>query len=127
SLCHAAEYHEGEEENARDPEAGCARCRCVSKTEYSEVCGTIQAQGRRESRRPQSADRQAAQRSQGALVSVLVLAEHDNKTLKKATLNALAAAQKIGGDIHVLVAGSGAAEAAKAAAQAAGVKKVLLA
>jgi len=58
-------------------------------------------------------------------VSVLVLAEHDNKALKKATLNALAAAQKIGGDIHVLVAGSGAGEAAKAASQAAGVKKVL--
>src|SRR3954471_17540144 len=60
-------------------------------------------------------------------MAVLVLAEHDNKTLKKATLNALAAAQKIGGDIHVLVAGSGAAEAAKAASQAAGVNKVLLA
>ena len=58
-------------------------------------------------------------------MSVLVLAEHDNKALKKATLNALAAAQKIGGDIHVLVAGSGAGEAAKAASQAAGVKKVL--
>jgi electron transfer flavoprotein alpha subunit len=60
-------------------------------------------------------------------MSVLVLAEHDNKTLKKATLNALAAAQKIGGDIHVLVAGHQAGEAAKAASQAAGVKKVLLA
>ena len=58
-------------------------------------------------------------------MSILVLAEHDNKTIKKATLNAVAAAQKLGGDIHVLVAGQGAAEAAKAASQIAGVKKVL--
>jgi electron transfer flavoprotein alpha subunit len=58
-------------------------------------------------------------------MAILVLAEHDNKSIKKATLNALAAAQKIGGDIHVLVAGQGAGEAAKAASQAAGVKKVL--
>ena len=39
-------------------------------------------------------------------MSVLVLAEHDNKSLKGATLNAVAAAQKIGGDVHVLVAGA---------------------
>jgi electron transfer flavoprotein alpha subunit len=58
-------------------------------------------------------------------MSILVLAEHDNKTVKKATLNAVAAAQKIGGDIHVLVAGQGAAEAAAAASQIAGVNKVL--
>jgi electron transfer flavoprotein alpha subunit len=58
-------------------------------------------------------------------MSVLVLAEHDNKTLKKSTLNALAAAQKIGGDIHVLVAGYQAGEAAKAASQVSSVKRVL--
>ena len=58
-------------------------------------------------------------------MAILVLAEHDNKSLKKATLNAIAAAQKIGGDIDVLVAGHQAGEAAKQAAQAAGVKKVL--
>jgi electron transfer flavoprotein alpha subunit len=58
-------------------------------------------------------------------MAILVLAEHDNKTLRKATLNAVAAAQKIGGDIHVLVAGSGAADAAKAASGIAGIKKVL--
>jgi electron transfer flavoprotein alpha subunit len=55
---------------------------------------------------------------------VLVLAEHDNKTVKKATLNAVTAAQKLG-EVHVLVAGYQAGEAAKAAAQIAGVKKVL--
>ena len=58
-------------------------------------------------------------------MAVLVLAEHDNKTIRKATLNAVAAAQKIGGDIQVLVAGHQAGEAAKAASQIAGVAKVL--
>ena len=57
-------------------------------------------------------------------MAVLVLAEHDNKTVKKATLNAVTAAQKLG-DVHVLVAGHQAGEAAKAAGQIAGVKKVL--
>ncbi|NTV10434.1 MAG: electron transfer flavoprotein subunit alpha/FixB family protein [Zoogloea sp.] len=60
-------------------------------------------------------------------MAILVIAEHDNAGLKAATLNTVAAAQKLGGDIHVLVAGSGAASAAQAAAQLAGVVKVLLA
>jgi electron transfer flavoprotein alpha subunit len=58
-------------------------------------------------------------------MALLVIAEHDNKSLRKATLNAVAAAQKIGGDVHILVAGHQAADAAKAASQAAGVVKVL--
>src|SRR5690349_13344385 len=56
-------------------------------------------------------------------MAILVVAEHDNKTVKKATLNAVAAAQKLGSDIHVLVAGHNAGDAVKAAAQIAGVKK----
>jgi electron transfer flavoprotein alpha subunit len=60
-------------------------------------------------------------------MSVLVVAEHDNATLKAATLNTVAAAVKIGGDIAVLVAGADCAAAAKAAATIAGVKKVLVA
>ena len=60
-------------------------------------------------------------------MSILVIAEHDNKTLNGATLNVVAAAQKIGGDITVLVAGSGAQAVADAAAKVAGVSKVLLA
>jgi electron transfer flavoprotein alpha subunit len=55
----------------------------------------------------------------------LVLADHDGKNVRKATLNTVAAAQKIGGEIHVLVAGSGCGDAAKAAAAIAGVAKVL--
>ncbi len=58
-------------------------------------------------------------------MTVLVLAEHDNQTVKKSTLNTVAAAQKIGGDIHLLVAGHECGAAAKAAAQVAGVAKVL--
>ncbi len=58
-------------------------------------------------------------------MAVLVLAEHDNQTVKKSTLNTVAAAQKIGGDIHLLVAGHECGAAAKAAAQVAGVAKVL--
>jgi electron transfer flavoprotein alpha subunit len=58
-------------------------------------------------------------------MAILVVAEHDNQSVRKATLNALAAARKLGSDIHVLVAGHQAGEAAKAAAQASGVNKVL--
>ena len=58
-------------------------------------------------------------------MAVLVLAEHDNKSLRKSTLNTIAAAQKLGGDVHVLVAGHQAAAVAKAAAQIAGAQKVL--
>ncbi|MCW5731361.1 MAG: FAD-binding protein [Alphaproteobacteria bacterium] len=60
-------------------------------------------------------------------MSNLVLAEHDNQSIKPATLNAVAAAQKLGGDVHVLVAGKDARPAADAAAKIAGVAKVLLA
>ena len=55
---------------------------------------------------------------------ILVIAEHDNSGLKGATLNTVAAAQKIGGAIHVLVAGSGCAPVAQAASRIAGVEKV---
>jgi electron transfer flavoprotein alpha subunit len=58
-------------------------------------------------------------------MAVLVVAEHDNKRIKKATLNTVAAAQKLGSEIHVLVAGHQAGEAARQASQAAGVSKVL--
>jgi electron transfer flavoprotein alpha subunit len=55
----------------------------------------------------------------------LVIAEHDNATIKGATLNTVTAAIACGGDVHVLVAGSGAGPAAAAAAQIAGVSKVI--
>ena len=55
----------------------------------------------------------------------LVIAEHDNASIKGSTLNTVSAALACGGEVHVLVAGSGAAAAAAAAAQIAGVAKVL--
>ncbi|RII83904.1 electron transfer flavoprotein subunit alpha/FixB family protein [Neopusillimonas maritima] len=60
-------------------------------------------------------------------MSILVIAEHDNAQLKGATYNVLAAAAKLGGDVHVLVMGQGAQAAADQAAKAQGVAKVLLA
>lgn len=57
----------------------------------------------------------------------LVLAEHDNSELKGATLNALAAAKKLSGDVHLLVAGDNCDKVAEAAAKAEGVAKVLVA
>ena len=60
-------------------------------------------------------------------MAILLLAEHDNATLSDQTAKALTAAQAIGGDIHVLVAGKGASAAADAAAKLSGVSKVLLA
>ncbi|WP_444890371.1 electron transfer flavoprotein subunit alpha/FixB family protein [Microbulbifer sp. DLAB2-AA] len=60
-------------------------------------------------------------------MSILVIAEHDNAELKGATLNTIAAAKAIGGDIAVLVAGAGCSAVADAAAKVDGVSKVLLA
>ena len=57
-------------------------------------------------------------------MTVLVVAEHDNASLKGATLNAVTAAQQIGGPVHILVAGSGCAGAAAAAARIPGIEKV---
>ena len=58
-------------------------------------------------------------------MTALVIAEHDNASIKGATLNTVTAAAALGGDVHVLVAGHNAAAAAAAAAQIAGVAKVL--
>ena len=60
-------------------------------------------------------------------MSNLVIAQHDNAELNGATLNTVAAASAIGGDTHVLVAGSGAQAVADEAAKISGVSKVLLA
>ncbi len=60
-------------------------------------------------------------------MSVLVIAEHDNATLKSATLNTVAAAVQLGGDINLLVAGESCAAAADEATKVSGVNKVLVA
>ena len=60
-------------------------------------------------------------------MTILVIAEHEGGALKAATLNTVTAASKIGGDVHVLVAGSGIAAVAEAASKINGVAKVLVA
>ena len=60
-------------------------------------------------------------------MKTLVIAEHDNTSLKAATLNAVAAAGALGGDVDILVAGAGCGAAADAAAQVPGVSKVICA
>ncbi len=60
-------------------------------------------------------------------MTILVIAEHDHASLKAATLNTVAAAQKIGGDIHVLVAGANCQSAAQQASQLNGVSTVKVA
>ncbi|MBA12106.1 MAG: FAD-binding protein [Pseudomonadota bacterium] len=60
-------------------------------------------------------------------MSTLVVAEHDNQELKGATLNTVAAANAIGGDIDILVAGSNCGNVAEAASQVPGISKVLVA
>ncbi|MBC5762823.1 electron transfer flavoprotein subunit alpha/FixB family protein [Ramlibacter albus] len=60
-------------------------------------------------------------------MTILIIAEHDGASIKPSTLNTIAAAAKLGGDVHVLVAGHRCAAAGNAAAAATGVAKVLLA
>ena len=60
-------------------------------------------------------------------MAILLLADHDKSHLSDQTAKALTAAQKIGGDVHVLVAGAGAQAAAEQAAKLSGVSKVLVA
>ena len=84
-----------------------------------------QARRRHQGARRGHAGGQTEERSQGDLnMTALVIAEHDNASIKGATLNTVTAAAACGGDVHVLVAGANAGAAAKAAAQIAGVAKV---
>jgi len=60
-------------------------------------------------------------------MAILILTEHDNQSLKSATLNAVTAAEQIGGEIHLLVAGFNCGAVAEQAAQVNGVSRVILA
>lgn len=60
-------------------------------------------------------------------MAILIIAEHDNQSIKSATLNAVTAAGKLGGEVHLLVAGSGCSAAAEAASRIAGVVRVKVA
>src|SRR5574337_774678 len=128
ALRHAAQHHEGEEEAARGAQTRRPGGGHDAADQDPEGRRAAQARRGREGARRRDAGRQAQERSQGDLkMSALVIAEHDHGSLKGATLNTVTAALACGGEVHVLVAGHNAAGAAQAAAQIAGVAKVLLA
>src|SRR5208282_1846298 len=105
-----------------------ARCRCDAAPGRAQGRGAAETTGRPQGRLGRRARRQAQDRGAGDLMAALVVAEHDNLTLKPATLNALAAAAEIAGaEVDLLVAGKNCRAAAEAAAQAKGARKVLLA
>src|SRR5262249_15636332 len=126
ALCLAAEHHEGEEEADRSARTRCAGRRSGAASGDAESRRAVEAQIRRQGEGRRRPDRQDEERSEGDLMSVLVIADHDNASVRPATLNTVAAATKLG-DVTVLVAGTGCKTAADAAAKIAGVKKVLLA
>src|SRR5262249_29952062 len=121
-----SQHHEGQEEADRAAQSGGARRRRGAAGQDPEGGRAGQAQVRRESEERQRAGRQTAQRSEGDLMAILLLAEHDNAAIKPATLNAVTAAGKIGGEVHLLVAGQNAKAAAEAGSKIAGIAKVLL-
>src|SRR5208282_3562732 len=123
----AAEHHEGQEEADRTNHARGARRRRPPAAQDPQDRGAAETPGRKEARLGRGAGRQAPQRGAGDLMSILVLAEHDNSALKPATLHTVAAAQAIGGEIDILVAGQGCGAVAQAASKIAGVNKVLVA
>src|SRR5439155_3840700 len=88
---------------------------------------TARPQGRRQGQGRRRADFETQERSRGALMTTLLIAEHDNASLKDSTNKALTAAAALGADVEVLVAGENAKTAADAAAKLAGVAKVLVA
>ena len=94
-----------------------------------ELVKTVEPPGRKSGVKVAFA-RGACRQAQGRgsdRMTTLLLAEHDNKSLKDSTNKALTAAKALGGDVHILVAGKDAKAAADAAAKLDGVKKVLLA
>src|SRR6185295_1959861 len=117
--------HEGEEEAARRAEARGARRGRRAAAEDAESRRAGQAQGGRDGEGRERARRQAQERSEGDLnMAALVIAEHDKNHLRGGTANAITAAAKMGGEVHVLVAGTGSKGAAQEAAKLKGVAKV---
>ena len=130
ALCLAAEHHEGEEEADRHEERRRSRRRRRAAARDRRDARAAEAAGGRQGRIGRRAARQAQSRSRpvlGDIMTSLVLAEHDNARLNEATAKTVAAASKLGGDVHVLVAGKGASAVAAEAAKLTGVTKVLLA
>ena len=112
-----------------DKTRGRLRRRSHPASRNAQDHGAARPQGRRQGQGRRRAGLQAQERSRGALMTTLLIAEHEHATLKDSTNKALTAATQMGGEVHVLVAGGGEGTkaAAEAAAKLAGVKKVLLA
>src|SRR5258705_4174154 len=122
-----AQHHEGEEEADRRQERGRLRRRSHAASRSAQDVRTARPQGRRQGQGRRRADLETQDRSRGSLMTTLLIAEHDNASIKDATNKALTAAAALGAEVHVLVAGENAKGAADAAAKLAGVTKVLLA
>src|SRR5262249_11937691 len=127
ALCVASEYHEGEEKADRGQDTGglCRRCRAPPR--YSKNHRAPGSKIRSQGRLGRRAGRQAQGRGGSSAMTTLLVAEHDNATLKDATHKALKASGPLGGEVHVLVAGLNCRPVAEAAAKLQGVGKVLLA
>src|SRR5690554_1126458 len=127
ALRQAAGHHEGQEEAAGRQDSGGSRRvgRQPSQAGQGRAAGGVP--GRRQGGLRGRAGRQTEERSEGDLMSILVLAEHHDGALAGATAHVVAAAQHIGGDIDVLVAGENVAPIAEAAAKLDGVSKVRVA
>ncbi len=104
----AAQHHEGEEEAARRDQRRDARRRCHAAPERAEDHRTAGTLGRHQGRVRRRTGFQAQERSGSAVMATLLIAEHDNATVKDATNKALTAAKALGKPVHVLVAGEGA-------------------
>ena len=122
ALRQPAEHHEGEEEADRREDAGRLRRRCQAAAGSAQDGRAAAPQVRRQGRLGRRTGRQA-QGCRGAGMTTLLLAEHDNKSLKEATNKALTAAKALGGDVDVLVAGKDAKAVAEAAAKLDGVEQ----
>src|SRR5438552_4229532 len=123
----AAQHHEGEEEADRRQERRRLRRRSHAASGNRQNLGAAGPQGRRQGQGRRRAGKQTQDRSRGSLMTTLLIAEHDNISVKDSTNKALTAAAALGADVHVLVAGENAKAAADSASKLAGVKKVLLA
>src|SRR3954466_5815851 len=123
----AAQHHEGEEEADRRQERGRLRRRSHAASRSAQDIRTARPQGWRQGQGRRRADLETQDRSRGSLMTTLLIAEHDNASIKDATNKTLTAATALGAEVHVLVAGENAKAAADAASKLAGVTKVLLA
>src|SRR5690606_34087274 len=123
----AAEHHEGQEEAAGRGHPGRSGRVHRLHREDPEGRSACRAQRRREGEVRGGTGRETEERGEGDLMAMLVIAEHNNAALAAVTMTTVAAAAKIGGDIHVLVAGQNVAGVAETAAKIAGESKVLVA